>query len=106
MILKINPLRRLFAYFESVVRGNKLFNYFKYFKIETRNRLTSQIFEAIIILKRNGELWECSEKSILRIVSINKIERFRAYKRMEEDETVEKKMNEKKKIDLNCTYLK
>ena len=37
--------------FESVARIERLFNHYKYIKIETRIRLTPQIFEAITFWK-------------------------------------------------------
>ena len=55
--------------------------------------LTPQIFEAINFLKSNREFWENSQQLISRAISMSKMENFRAYKRMEEDETEEKRMN-------------
>ena len=79
--------------FESVARVERLFSHCKYIKTETRNRLTPQLFEAITFLKSNRELWENSQQLISRAISMSKMENFRAYKRMEEDETEEKRMN-------------
>ena len=59
----------------------------------TRNRLTPQRFEAITSLKSIRELWENSQQLISRAISMSKMENFRAYKRMEEDEAEEKRMN-------------
>ena len=55
--------------------------------------LTPQIFEAINFLKSNREFWENSQQLISRAISMSKMVNFRAYKRMEEDETEEKIMN-------------
>ena len=55
--------------------------------------MTSQLIEAITFLKSNRELWENSQQLISRAISMSKMENFRAYKRMEEDETEEKRMN-------------
>ena len=74
-------------------RAEKLFSHCKNIKTETRNRLTSQIFEAITFLKSNRELWENSQQLISRAISMSKIKNSRAYKRMEEDEIEEKRMN-------------
>ena len=41
----------------------------------------------------NRELWENSQQLISRAISMSKIENSRAYKRMEEDEAKEKRMN-------------
>ena len=76
--------------FGSVARAEKLFSHYKYIKTETRNRLTPQNFEAITFLKSNRKLWENSQQLISRAISMSKMEIFRAYKRMEEDETEEK----------------
>ena len=79
--------------FGSAARAETLFSHCKYIKTETRNRLTPQLFEAITFLKSNRELWENSQQLISRAISMSKMENFRAYKRMEEDETEEKRMN-------------
>ena len=79
--------------FGSAARTERLFNHCKYIKIETRNRLTLQLFEAITFLKSNREIWENSQQLISRAISMSKMENSRAYKRMEEDETEEKRMN-------------
>ena len=79
--------------FGSAVRAEKLFSHCKYIITEIRNRLTPQLFEAITFLNSNRELWENSQQLISRAISMSKIENSRAYKRMEEDETEEKKMN-------------
>ena len=55
--------------------------------------MTPQLFEAITLLKSNRELWENSQQLISRAILMSKMENFRAYKRMEEDETEEKRMN-------------
>ena len=55
--------------------------------------MTPQLFEAITFLKSNRELWENSQQLISRAISMSKIEFSRAYKRMEEDETEEKRLN-------------
>ena len=55
--------------------------------------MTPQLFEAINFLKSNRELWENSQRLISRAISMSKIENSRAYKRMEEDDTEEKRMN-------------
>ena len=55
--------------------------------------MTPQLFEAINFLKSNRELWENSQQLISRAISMSKMENSRAYKRMEEDETEEKRMN-------------
>ena len=44
--------------FKSAARADRLFSHCKYIKTEIRNRLTQQLFEAIIFLKSNRELWE------------------------------------------------
>ena len=51
------------------------------------------LFEAFTFLKSNRELWENSQQLISRAISMRKVENSRAYKRMEEDETKEKRMN-------------
>ena len=79
--------------FGSAARAEKLFSHCKYIKTETRNRLTPQLFEAITFLKSNRELWENSQQLISRTISMSKMENFRAYKRIEEDETEEKRMH-------------
>ena len=79
--------------FGSAAGTERLFNHCKYIKIETRNRLTLQLFEAITFLKSNREIWENSQQLISRAISMSKMENSRAYKRMEEDETEEKRMN-------------
>ena len=79
--------------FGSVARAEKLFSHCKYIKIETRNRLTPHLFEAITFLKSNRELWENSQQLISLAISMSKMENFRAYKRKEEDETEEKRIN-------------
>ena len=79
--------------FGSVAHTERLFSHFKYIKTETRNRLTSQLFEAVTFFKSNKELWENSQQLISRAISMSKMENYRAYKRMEEDETEEKRMN-------------
>ena len=79
--------------FGSEARVEKLFSRYKYIKTETRNRLTPQLFEAINFLKSNRELWENSQQLISRAISMSKMENSRAYKRMEEDDTEEKRMN-------------
>ena len=78
--------------FGSAARAERLFSHCKYIKTETRNRLTPQLFEAINFLKSNRELWENSQQLISRAISMSKMENFHAYKRMEEDETEEKRM--------------
>ena len=55
--------------------------------------MTPQLFEAVTFLKSNRKLWENSQQLISRAISMSKMENFRAYKRMEEDETEEKRMN-------------
>ena len=79
--------------FGSVTRAERLFSHCKYIKTETHNRLTPQLFEAITFLKSNRELWENSLQLISRAISMSKMGNFRAYKRMEEDGTEEKRMN-------------
>ena len=79
--------------FGSAARAERLFSHCKYIKAETGNRLTLQLFEAITFLKSNRELWENSQQLISRAISMSKMENFRAYKRIEEDETEEKRMN-------------
>ena len=79
--------------FESVARVERLSSHCKYIKTETRNRLTPQLFEAITFLKSNRELWENSQQLISRAISMSEIENSRAFKRMEEDETEEKRIN-------------
>ena len=79
--------------FRSAARAERLFSHCKYIKTETRNRLTPQLFEAINFLKSNRELWENSQQLISRAISMSKMENSRAYKRMEEDDTEEKRMN-------------
>ena len=44
-------------------------------------------------MKSNRELWENSQQLISRAISMSNMENFRAYKRMEEDKTEEKRMN-------------
>ena len=44
-------------------------------------------------LKSNRELWENSQQLISRTISMSKMENIRAHKRIEEDETEEKRMN-------------
>ena len=79
--------------FGLAARSERLFSHCKYIKTETRNWLTPQLFEAITLLKSNRELWENSQQLISRAILMSKMENFRAYKRMEEDETEEKRMN-------------
>ena len=79
--------------FGSAARAERLFSHCKYIKTETRNRLTTKPFEDIILLKSNRELWKNLQQLISRAISMSKMENFRAYKRMEEDETEEKRMN-------------
>ena len=79
--------------FGSAARAEKLFSHCKYIKTEPRKRLTPPIVEAITFLKGNRELWENWQQLISRAISMSKMENFRAYKRMEEDETEEKRMN-------------
>ena len=79
--------------FGSAARAERLFSHCKYIKTETRKRLTPQLFEAVIILKSNRELWENSQQLISRAISMSKTENSRAYKRKEEDEPKEKRMN-------------
>ena len=79
--------------FGSVARTERLFSHRKCIKVDTRNRLTPQLFEAITFLKSNREYWEKSLQLISRAISMSKMENVRAYKRMEEDETEEKGMN-------------
>ena len=79
--------------FGSATRTERLFSHYKYIKTEIRNRLTPQLFEAITFLKSNREIWENSQQLISRAISMSKMENSRAYKRMEEDETEEKRMN-------------
>ena len=55
--------------------------------------MTPQLFEAITFLKSYSELWENPQQLTSRAISMSKIENSRAYKRMEEDETEEKRMN-------------
>ena len=78
--------------FGSAARAERLFSHCKYIKTETRNRLTPQLFETITFLKSNRELWENSQQLISRAISMSKMENSRAYKRMEEDDTEEKRM--------------
>ena len=52
-----------------------------------------QLFEAITFLKSNRELWENSQQLISRAISMSKMENSRAHKRMEEDDTEEKRIN-------------
>ena len=78
--------------FRSAARAEKLFSHCKYIKTETRNRLEI-FFEAITLLESKRELWENSQQLILRAISMSKMENFRAYKRIGEDETEEKRMN-------------
>ena len=79
--------------FGSAPRAERLFSHCKYIKKETCNRLTPQLFEAINFLKSNRELWENSQQLISRAISMSKMKRSRAYRRMEENETEEKRMN-------------
>ena len=55
--------------------------------------MTPQRFEAINFSKSNREFWENSQQLISRAISMSKMENSRAYKRMEEDETEEMRMN-------------
>ena len=77
----------------SAARVERLLSHCKYIKTETRHSLTPQLFEAINFLKSNRELWENSQQLISRAISISKMENFRAYKRVEEDKTKEKRTN-------------
>ena len=52
-----------------------------------------KLFESITFLKSNRELWKNSQQLISRAISMSKMGNFRAYKRMEEDGTEEKRMN-------------
>ena len=79
--------------FGSTARTERLFSHCKYIKIETRNRLTPQLFEAINFLKSNREIWENSQQLISRAISMSKMKNSRVYKRMEGDETEKKRMN-------------
>ena len=79
--------------FGSAARAEKLLSHCKYIKTETRHSLTPQLFEAINFLKINRNLWENSQQSITRAISMSETENSRAYKRMEEDKTEEKRMN-------------
>ena len=79
--------------FGSAARAERLFSHCKYVKTETRNRLTPQLFEVFNFLKSNRELWENSQQLISRAISMSKMENSRAYKRMEEDDTEEKRLN-------------
>ena len=79
--------------FGSVARTERLCSHYKYIKTETRKRLTPQLFKAITFLKSNRELWENSQQLISRAISVSKTENSRSYKRKEEDETKEKRMN-------------
>ena len=79
--------------FGSVARWKGLFNHCKSIKTEIRNKLTPQSFEAINFWKSNREFWEYLQELNSRAISMNKIENSSAYKRMEEDETEENKMN-------------
>ena len=96
---KINDTKNEYLYidcrfiFGSVARVERLFSHCKHFKTETRHTLTPQLFEAINFLKSNRELWEYSQQLISRAISMSKMENSRAYKRMEEDDTEEKRMN-------------
>ena len=55
--------------------------------------LTPQLFEDINFLKSNRELWKNSQQTISRAISMSKMKNSSVYKRMEEDETEEKRMN-------------
>ena len=79
--------------FGSVACAERLFSHCKYIKTETRNRLTPQLFEAINFLKSNRELWKNSQQLISGAIPMSKMENSRAYKRLEEDDTEEKRMN-------------
>ena len=79
--------------FGSAARAKRLFSHCKYIKTETRNRLTPQNFEAITFLKSNRELWKNSQQLISGAIPMSKMENSRAYKRLEEDDTEEKRMN-------------
>ena len=79
--------------FGSAARVEWLFSHYKYIKTETCNRLTPQLFEAITFLKINRDLWKDTQQLISRAISMSKMENFHAYKRMEEDESEEKRMN-------------
>ena len=52
--------------FGSAARVERLFSHCKYIKTETRNRLTSQIFEAITFLKSNKKtLGKCTTINLM-----------------------------------------
>ena len=73
--------------FEYVAHGERLFSHCIYTKSETSDRLTPQLFEAVIFLKSNKEFYEYSKELILHAASMNKIETLSlAYKQMEEEE--------------------
>ena len=55
--------------------------------------MTQQLFEAITFLKSKRELWENSQQLISRAISMSKMKKSRTYRRMEENETGEKRMN-------------
>ena len=55
--------------------------------------MTPQSFEAINFWKSNRELWEYLQELNSRAISMNKIENFRVYKRMEKDYIYLKKLN-------------
>ena len=55
--------------------------------------MTPQFFEAITFLKSNREIWKNLQPLISRAISMSKTENVRAYKRMEEDETEEKRIS-------------
>ena len=76
-----------------MARTERIFSHYKFIKTETRNRLTPQIFEAITFLKSNREFCRNSQQLISRAISMSKIGNYRAYKRMEKDETEEERMN-------------
>ena len=79
--------------FGSAARWKGLFNHCKSIKTEIRNKLTPQSFEAINFWKSNRELWEYLQELNSRAISMNKIENFRVYKRMEKDYIYLKKLN-------------
>ena len=77
----------------SAACADRLFSHCKYFKTETRNRLTTKFFEVITFLKGNREILENSQQFISRTISTSKIRNSCAYKRIEKDEAEETRMN-------------
>lgn len=56
----------------SAVCADRLFSHCKYFKTETRNRLTTTHFEVITFLKSNREILENSQQFVSRAISMSK----------------------------------